>query len=54
MWALGVPLALHAALVLRWDVEYVYLVSTAEYVAKAIFGIWRLRSGKWIHNLVEG
>jgi putative MATE family efflux protein len=54
MWALGVPLAFLAALVLRWDVEYVYLVSTAEYVAKAIFGIWRLRSGKWIHNLVEG
>ncbi len=54
MWALGVPLAFVAALVLRWSVEYVYLVSTVEYVAKAAFGIWRLRTGKWIHNLVEG
>jgi putative MATE family efflux protein len=53
MWLLGVPLAFLAALVFRWPIEYVFLVTTSEYVVKAIFGIRRLWSGKWVHNLVR-
>ena len=52
MWFIGVPLALLAALVFRWPVEYVYLVTISEYAVKVGFGIWRLASGKWVHNLV--
>jgi putative MATE family efflux protein len=52
MWFIGVPLAFLAALVFRWPVEYVYLVTISEYVVKVGFGVWRLLSGKWVHNLV--
>jgi Na+-driven multidrug efflux pump len=52
MWFLGVPLAFLAALVFRWPIEYVYLVTLSEYVVKLIFGLRRLRSGKWVHDLV--
>lgn len=52
MWLIGVPLAFLAALVFRWPVEYVYLVTVAEYAVKVGFGVWRLMSGKWVHNLV--
>lgn len=52
MWLIGVPLAFLAALVFRWPVEYVYLVTVTEYAVKVGFGVWRLMSGKWVHNLV--
>jgi len=52
MWLIGVPLAFLAALVFRWPVEYVYLVTISEYAVKVGFGVWRLLSGKWVHNLV--
>ena len=54
MWFLGVPLAFLAALVFRWPVEYVYLVTISEYAVKVILGLRRLVSGKWVHNLVRG
>jgi len=53
MWLLGVPLAFLAAMVLRWPVEYVYLVTMSEYVVKVIVGTRRLLSGRWVHNLVQ-
>ena len=53
MWLLGVPLAFLAALVFRWPVEYVYLVTVSEYAVKVGFGLRRLWSGKWVHNLVR-
>jgi Na+-driven multidrug efflux pump len=53
MWLLGVPLALLAALVLHWPVEYVYLVTISEYMVKVILGLKRLLSGRWVHNLVS-
>lgn len=53
MWLLGVPLAFLAALVFHWPIECVFLVSLSEYVVKGFFGIRRLWSGRWVHNLVK-
>ena len=53
VWAIGVPLVALSGLVLGWPIHMVYLMSRLESVVKVLFGFWRLRSGKWIHNLVR-
>jgi Na+-driven multidrug efflux pump len=53
MWLLGVPLAFLAALVFHWPIEFVFLVTLSEYAVKTVFGVKRLLSGKWVHNLVQ-
>ena len=53
IWLVGVPLAALAAFRFGWPVELVYLMSLAEEFTKAIFGLWRFFSRKWINNLAE-
>ena len=53
MWFIGVPSAWLAAFVFHLPVYYVYLFVTIEEVVKFFLSIWRFRSNRWIHNLVE-
>jgi Na+-driven multidrug efflux pump len=53
-WCVGVPLAALGVLVLKWPIYLVMALVSMEEVVKAGFGIWRLFSGRWLHNLVHG
>lgn len=52
-WLVGIPLAALGVYVLHWPFHLVLALVFAEEAVKAVFGIWRLRSGKWLHNLVR-
>ena len=52
LWLVGVPMAALAGLVFHWDVQRVYLMTYCEQIAKGALCLWRMRSGKWVHNLV--
>ncbi|MCB0118837.1 MAG: MATE family efflux transporter [Anaerolineales bacterium] len=53
IWLIGVPAAYVGAFVLHLPVYYVYLMVALEEIAKAFFSGWRVRSRKWIHDLVS-
>lgn len=53
LWIVGVPLVFLASIKLGWPVERVYLLTIIESVIKLVIGIWRIKSKKWINNLVE-
>jgi putative MATE family efflux protein len=52
-WCVGIPMAALGVMVLKWPIYLVMALVSLEEVVKAIFGIWRLLSGKWLHNLVH-
>lgn len=51
MWVIGVPLALLGAFVFRWPVYWVYLLVQTEELIKAMIGLTRFVSRRWIHYL---
>lgn len=53
LWLIGVPLVGLAALVWRLPVERVFLFTFVEELIKAIIGLTRFRSKKWMHVLTE-
>lgn len=53
LWAVSVPLVWLAGPGLGWPVQYVYLIAQVELVLKTLLGAQRLKSRKWMHNLVE-
>jgi len=53
IWLIGVPAAYIGAFVLKLPVYYVYLMVGLEELAKAVVSLWRFRSRKWIHDLVN-
>ena len=54
MWLLGVPIALFAGLVLGLPIYAVVLIVViADEGVKFIMSLWRVRSGLWIHNVVQ-
>lgn len=52
MWLIGVPLAFAGAFVFKLDVQWVVLMVMAEEVTKVTCALVRLRSSKWIKNVV--
>jgi len=54
VWFIGVPLAFIGALVLKLPVYWVVALVSFEEIVKALFGIPRLISKKWVRNVVEG
>jgi putative MATE family efflux protein len=54
MWLLTLPLAAAAAFVFGAPVWIIYLCVCAEEPIKMFFGLWRFRSGKWLHCVTEG
>ena len=53
LWLVGVPLVGIAALVWRLPVWQVYIFTITEEAIKAMIGLWRFRSGKWVNVLTE-
>lgn len=53
IWGIGVPVAYLGAFILDLPVYYVYLIVMVEEIVKAFVSIWRIRSKKWIHDLVN-
>lgn len=51
VYCVGVPLAFICAAVLKLPLEYVYLVLGLEELAKTIFGLSRIKTGKWANVL---
>lgn len=54
MWFIGVPLTVLGAFVLNLPVYIVYALAVPEEIVKGIFGVRRLRSGRWIKNVTHG
>jgi len=53
VWLIGVPMAVLSGLILRVPIYFVYLLASTEELFKALIGISRIRSGKWINDLTE-
>ncbi|NLK20641.1 MAG: MATE family efflux transporter [Epulopiscium sp.] len=53
VWLIGVPFAFIGGLVLNLPIYWVFALVSSEELFKAIFGLRRLLSKKWIHNLVN-
>jgi len=53
VWLVGLPLGIIGGLVLGLDIKYVYAMILAEEAVKAIAGLIRLKSRKWMRNLVS-
>ena len=51
MWLITLPIAAFAAFTLHAPVWLIYLCICSEDSIKSLLGIWRLRSGKWLHNV---
>lgn len=52
-WGIGVPLVLLGTFVFNWPVEVIFLLFTTEELTKAIWGFFRIRSGRWANNLTK-
>ena len=52
-WLIGLPMAALGVMVLHWPIYLVILLVSLEEVVKAVLGVWRLLSGKWLNNLVR-
>lgn len=52
VWLVGVPLAVLGAVVLKYSVVIVVAMLLIEEVVKTIIGLVRLRSDKWLHNII--
>jgi putative MATE family efflux protein len=53
LWFIGVPLALFGAFVLHLPVYGVVLMVAADEATKFVLGVNRVRSGKWLNNVVR-
>ncbi|GHU61186.1 MATE family efflux transporter [Spirochaetia bacterium] len=53
MWLLTLPAAATASFVFHAPVWLIYLCVCSEDVFKIIPGLWRLKSGRWLHNVTE-
>jgi len=51
LWLAALPCAALAGLVFQWGILPVYLCISMENVIKCLFGVARLRSGKWIRDV---
>ena len=53
MWFLAIPLALLATFVWHFPAWQIMLCLESEQILKTICGIWRVKSGKWLHNVTR-
>ncbi len=53
MWVLGVPLALLGSFVLRLPIYWVVLMVMIEEATKFALSLWRVRSGRWVNDVVR-
>lgn len=53
LWLITLPLGAILAFALKLDPIFIYAAFMAEEILKAISNYARLRSGKWLHNVIE-
>lgn len=53
LWTIGIPMALLGAFVLHLPVHWVVLMVMSDEATKFVIGIFRVLSGRWIHNVVQ-
>ena len=54
LWVLSLPLGLLAGFVFRLNPFWIYICLKADQIAKAVWCVIRLRSGKWIKKIKTG
>ncbi|HOQ06299.1 MAG TPA: MATE family efflux transporter [Clostridiales bacterium] len=54
VWFIGMPLAWLGGMVFRLDIVWVFLLVSLQEVYKAVMCFFRIRSRKWINNVVRG
>jgi putative MATE family efflux protein len=54
MWLIALPAAAAASLVFHVPFWISYLLVLSEELFKMVAGIWRFRSGKWLHDVTRG
>ncbi|RTZ16737.1 MATE family efflux transporter [Vibrio aquaticus] len=52
-WLIGIPLAAFAAIGLGWPPEWIYLLFLTEELIKWFGSSYRMRTRKWVRNLIE-
>ena len=53
LWLAALPVAAVTGLVLHLSIFVVYLAISLENIVKVFLGVWRFRSGAWIHDLTQ-
>lgn len=53
LWVIGIPLIFIFGVALGWPIQIVYPMTLIEETVKTVVCYFRIRSGKWIHNLTE-
>lgn len=53
MWVVSIPLAAAASFMFNAPVWVAYLCICVEDPIKMLLGLWRLKTGKWLHNVIE-
>jgi Na+-driven multidrug efflux pump len=53
MWIVALPLGAVASFVFHAPVWVIYLCINTEEPVKMLLGLWRLKTGKWLHNVVN-
>jgi len=53
MWIVAVPLTFLAAFVFHAPVWVIFLCTVTDQPLKALLGIWRFKSGKWLHHVTD-
>ena len=53
LWVVAIPLAAVSGLVAELGILWVYLSIEMENVVKLFLGVWRFRSGAWIHDVTR-
>ena len=51
MWLIAIPLGCLATFVWRQPAWVILFCLESEQVLKTICGLWRVKSGKWLHNI---
>jgi putative MATE family efflux protein len=54
MWTVALPLAALASFLFQAPVWLIYACLLLEEPLKMFLGLWRYRTGKWLHNVTEG
>jgi putative MATE family efflux protein len=54
MWLLALPLGAVASFIFGAPVWLIYLCVSLEEPVKMLFGLWRFKTGKWLHSVTEG
>lgn len=53
VWFIQVPIVALGIFVFKWPIYFVFLASKMEEVVKVIIMFFRMRSGKWVRNMID-